>query len=204
MGTTDKAKLKMLMAYFDENQKQFSQRLHVSLYTMRSWLQRDNITPFCAQKILNNIPEVNPKWLFEDEEPMCFDRNHRPYYRDVNASCGHGNDAVADETDIGVVHTNVAGVDAFINAEGDSMSPKIEDGDILGIAKLGPFEQPNTRDIYLFITYDGDRYVKKLEEVDPESDTITLLSINELYKPFSVIKQDIVRIYKVVSIGKKA
>jgi phage repressor protein C with HTH and peptisase S24 domain len=89
-------------------------------------------------------------------------------------------------------------VDAFFPVVGNSMDPTIQSGDIVGIQKLDNTSRIRPNDIYLIFTSDNERMLKRIKGVNTGDPNLTLYSDNPAYDPFTVLKEQIKGVYKVV------
>lgn len=76
----------------------------------------------------------------------------------------------------------------YLRVKGDSMSPKIEDGDLVLVRK-----QPSvdSGDIGVFLVDGDEGFVKRVKY---DTDYIVLLSLNPLYEPITFIGEDVLRV----------
>lgn len=81
---------------------------------------------------------------------------------------------------------------------GCSMQPTIKEGDIVGVTYVNSFESCNPDRIYLIITRDNERMIKRINRYDKENNCIWLVSDNPQYEPFPIYIDNIVDVYKVV------
>lgn len=104
------------------------------------------------------------------------------YYPEVSASAGLESQMQNDE--LKKIPVTIPGWDneiSFINVFGDSMYPKYNAGEIIGV-KYIDFEYLNYGSAYVIVFKNGDTYIKIIQ---PGSDKqhLILESINEFYKP---------------------
>lgn len=129
------------------------------------------------------------------------DRKMVPFYRDLR--CTAGQTEVFDYNEASD-HVCIPGVsaDAFFPVSGRSMEPNINDGDMVGAKEMTPFEGIDQERIYVVITRNNERMIKHIHTGCAEDEQITLVSDNPDYAPFKVRKEDVVKVMKVVFIGK--
>lgn len=125
-----------------------------------------------------------------------------PYYSELAVSAGQVEQFGYDDT-----HENMeffgAAPEAVFPVSGHSMEPMICDGDYVGVVNLDPFEKINSDSIYMVITRENERMIKRIAPVSEHSDTITLISENPKYRPFEVEKQNVLKVMKVVVSGRR-
>ena len=78
------------------------------------------------------------------------------------------------------------------------MRPTIDEGDIIGVCHIDRFETTNAERVYMLITSDNERMIKRIIRYDREAGTVTLASDNPLYPNFDLDTSLIVDVYKVV------
>lgn len=108
-----------------------------------------------------------------------------PYFPSVNASAGYGclnDDECLDHIDVPVKYSKKGNI--AINVSGDSMSPKLETGDIIVV-------DTNQREFYdnkiVVINFNGELYVKK---IFADQEGIKLISVNPYYPIIKVDDDD--------------
>ncbi len=81
---------------------------------------------------------------------------------------------------------------------GCSMQPTVKEGDIVGVSHIDGLESCNPDRIYLIITRDNERMIKRINKYDRENNCIWLVSDNPQYEPFPIYLDNIIDVYKVV------
>ena len=75
------------------------------------------------------------------------------------------------------------------------------------LLSLGGFavaeEDYNPDAIYMVITREGERMIKHIQPTPDDDPEIILFSDNPQYAPFRRMKEDIIRVLRVVYVGKK-
>jgi phage repressor protein C with HTH and peptisase S24 domain len=79
------------------------------------------------------------------------------------------------------------------------MKPEIYPGDIIGVSKIDRWEKVDPDKVYMIITHE-ERMLKHLRTDNERNDILWCISPN--YKEFSIQKEDIKTIYKVVFVGR--
>lgn len=151
--------------------------------------ERDRLIQHLEQRNFIDIP-LYSKLIKINAQEVQTSHSNIPIKYEVSASCGNGVDVYDEESqDMFSLPNNFlqyfkADVKAseIIFAEGDSMSPEIEAGDMLLIDK----SKTNIIDglIYIF-NYDGQPMCKRLQKL---GDKIKAISINTNYEPFIIDK----------------
>lgn len=115
-------------------------------------------------------------------------QGYRPIYGSISAGLGHyveGDEFLGWES----VDEKYDTDDYFyLRVEGDSMSPKIDDGDLLLIKKQ---DSVDSGDIAAFLVDGEDGFVKKVKY---DTDYITLISLNPAYEPMVFLGEDVLRV----------
>ena len=104
------------------------------------------------------------------------------YYPEVSASAGMDKEMQND--DLKRIPVTIPGWDkdvSFINVYGDSMYPKYNAGEIIGV-KFIEFQYLNYGFPYVIILNNGDTYIK-IVQPGSDNDHLLLVSVNEFYKP---------------------
>lgn len=136
-------------------------------------------------KILNTTPAYLMGW--EDNNPvesnatMLPDSNVRmiPVYESVSAGFGaHAENMIVDYMPLYIVSAAEAENTLIIRVEGDSMYPKIEDGDSIQVLRQDFAESGQVAVLLI----DGEDAVVKQFFHDPDAKTVTLHSFNPDYK----------------------
>jgi len=132
-------------------------------------------------------------------------QNHRtkmvPFYRELQVSAGQTDMFEYNESNEMVCIPGVE-ADAFFPVVGMSMHPNIMPGDIIGVKELKSFERIDPTRIYMIITRQNERMIKHIMPSKPEDDEVTLTSDNSDFSAFSVMKEDILKVMRVVYVGR--
>lgn len=201
-------KLKTLIREYGGTQKVFASMIGTTQPTIANWMAQNQIPAGGVAKICRALPEVSFEWLtgkedvprrgYQDESSFSYSAPVGcPYYSRMPASAGQLE--MGDE-DITIERINIPGVqvDAFFPVVGNSMDPTIQSGDIVGIQKLDNTSRIRPNDIYLIFTSDNERMLKRIKGVNTGDPNLTLYSDNPAYDPFTVLKEQIKGVYKVV------
>ena len=212
METTIKERTLEFIKYKKLSTKEFEQRCGLSngyISSMRKGFGREKLN-----NVLTEFPELNRDWLLYGEGVMIVEDidnveimktptdGATPVY-DVNASCGDGNlpmEFLAEHI-IGYVNMpNVSKSASIIRANGDSMSPRINDGDFIAVREITDFDDIFYGQIYLVITAQN-RMVKYVRRYEPDEDNYVLLkSENPNYDDIKMPKNRIIKMFMVENV----
>lgn len=164
------------------------------------------------QMIISTYPDLNDKWLLTGEGPMLrtpiektvpevTPDTGKPFFGDLPASAGNiiQYPDITRQLPTGSINIPQAkGAEFFFPVIGMSMRPTIEEGDIIGVCHIDRYETTNAERVYMIITCDNERMIKRILGYNKEKGTITLASDNPQYPNFDLDTSLIVDIYKVV------
>ncbi len=164
------------------------------------------------QMIISTYPDLNDKWLLTGEGPMLrtpiektvpevTPDTGKPFFGDLPASAGNiiQYPDITRQLPTGSINIPQArGAEFFFPVIGMSMRPTIEEGDIIGVCHIDRYETTNAERVYMIITCDNERMIKRILGYNKERGTITLASDNPQYPNFDLDTSLIVDIYKVV------
>ena len=159
------------------------------------------------QSILSAFPDLNQQWLLTGEGKMLIDGEvvksdaGRPFFGSLPVSAGRVeqypdilNCQPTGFIDIPQTH----GAEFFFPVIGMSMKPTIDEGEVIGVTHIDSYETTNPDRVYMIVTRDNERMIKRILHYNKEEETITLGSDNPNY-PDSTLNVDlVVDIYKVV------
>lgn len=151
--------------------------------------------------IADAFPEnLNRDYLLTGEGEVAVpDKTMRPHFEAkvcAGFMCG------VAEGEVGTMHPHIPGMrdyDFTIEAEGNSMLPRIESGDLLVCRKSEDRANPPIGKICVVDGKDG-AVVKVVVSVDNEAGTVTLHSLNPAYNDYNVPFSDILDIAEVVGL----
>lgn len=198
-----------LIEQFGGTQKAFSERIGVSQPTIASWLAQNKLTRGGKMRILEALPDVEMAFLdgrrtglYRKAESTGRDIHAdmpegAPFYHNLPASAGQN---YAGDYDPSVKRVVIPGsvAEAFLPVKGNSMDPTLQNGDIVGIKAVTSIESIRPNGIYLILTTDNERMLKRIRNID-RGEELTLYSDNPDYSPFQVLKSQICGIYRVTS-----
>lgn len=166
------------------------------------------------EKILTLYPETDANWLITGKELVNNYTNNSdvkegavqyfktppkgaiPYYN-LPVSAGHSPFEIegAIKPDGYIVDLpGIGSTEAFLPVHGYSMQPEIKEGSIIGVRTADSWDHLNTQHKYLIISSD-DRMIKYIEHDEDNNGILWCISPN--YKRFSILKEDIIKVYRV-------
>lgn len=153
------------------------------------------------ESIADAFPDIlNRNYLLAGEgEVVAPDKTMRPHFE--AKACAGFMYGVA-EGEVGTMHPHIYGMrdyDFTIEAEGNSMLPRIESGDLLVCRKSEDRANPPIGKICVVDGKDG-AVVKVIVSADDVAGVITLHSLNPAYDDFNVPFSDILGIAEVVGL----
>ena len=185
------------------NQSMLAESLGITRQTVSNRIKNESEVTVSE---LVKVEEFFNVKLFSDNTQLSNEIVYIDYYNDIFASCGNGNIVFSDEkTTMPISSKIIKGyskneIYSMINAEGNSMSPTIENGDIL-IVEHWHGDQIQDNKIYVFC-YNGEFFVKRLSK---NIDEIIIKSDNPEYRMRTIDAkyiQDLTVIGKIVSVIK--
>lgn len=145
---------------------------------------------------------INENWVLTGEGHMeKQSRDQRPHY-DAKASAGFM-DGISEgkmSAEFRAMAIPLLNYDFSIDASGNSMMPRIEDGDALLCRKLNDRLNPPIGKMCVIDTRDG-AVVKEIKNIN--EDTITLHSLNPAYPDFEVEFDSILGVAEVVGLNRQ-
>lgn len=177
-------------------QTELSKKIGVSMRTVQNWEADINAIPKSVELFFlnsTNFSQVNPNTNI---------KYTGYYFPDVSASAGLENGMTNDElTKIPVSIPGWGDDVIFINVFGDSMYPKYNAGEIIGVKSI-EFIYLNYGYPYVVVLKNGDVYIKI---VQPGSDKehLSLESTNSHYKPKEFHLENIKSFYSIKGVIKK-
>lgn len=156
-----------------------SNRTGISKGRISHWLKGDNI-PGKNLLVVSNVLGVSPAWLLSGEEPIPFSK---PSNKIVILGSVAAGIPITEQPDIiGTVYTEDNTRDLYaLRIKGDSMSPRIMDGDLVIV-----HSQPDADDGELVVArIDGDVTCKVLKK---NRHSVSLISFNAAYAPIVLVE----------------
>ncbi len=180
--------LRDYLAKNDLTQAELADRLKVSRPTVTAWLSGTRLPSTEKMVSVSNALGIGSAWLSEDAPKMI----------PVLGQVGAGLPMYAEENVIGweEVSPNLDGEYFALKIHGDSMSPRMQEGDIV-ICK----RQDTAEDGDIVIAIGGAQSEALCKRLRMYRDGIELCSINPAYRPLSFSKDEI-KSLPVLIIGK--
>ena len=210
MQLTDNEVIEEILNYTGYNRLQLSKELNLNsaqiFYDIKSG--KCGISKELAKRIKDKFLNLNISWILTGKGDMMINNTRNDVSNKtvkgiklygISASAGffetyNSSDNVIDE----IYLPNMPAADGAIFARGESMSPVINDGDIVAFRMLQKNSPICWGEIYIIsYTINGDYFtcIKRLNKVD---DKVRLVSINEDYSPVDIPKEAITHIALVV------
>lgn len=195
MGNTIKERTLEYIKSKNISVKEFETRCGLSngyVAAMRKGFGADKLN-----NVLTAFPDLNRDWLLYGEgkrtkEVIEVVEQGTPVY-DIDATCGDLSRPIVftDEHIIGHVNLpNVSSNAVIIRANGDSMTPHINDGDWIAVREVFNFNELYYGQVYLVITEEL-RLLKYLRKDEDEQRYILLRSENDRYDDIRLAKSSI-------------
>lgn len=162
-------------------------------------------------RIASAFPELNTIWLLtgdgemlntEKQEGLKKDVDSTPVY-DIDATCGTQYREIIFTEDTIIGHVSLPGISkdsCIVRANGDSMEPKIFDGNMVVIREIKCWQDIFYGQMYL-ILLDEYRMIKYIRRYEPDEDNyIILRSENTKYDDIKLRKDKIRKLFIVENI----
>lgn len=199
----------------DLDQISLAMKVDVAARTLQRWEKGEQVPDSNFLLRLAGSTGVRPEWLLTGEGEMYPSLPPRgkiiPLHREhglkkvslvdipLLSSVPAGKTAAMfhpDYVERYVTVDNVKDPSAFaLVVKGDSMSPRIEDGDIVVVS---PHNEPRSGDICVVRVNDED----VLKKVKIEGNYVHLIPLNPDFEPVTVKKRDVMFVWKVVKVIK--
>lgn len=163
--------------------------------------------------IIEKYPNLNLEWLLtgngsmlrtENSDHLCIEVSQNctsgtPIY-DIDVTCGNEIRDFRDEDIIGYINIPSIRKDSkIVFATGDSMFPKITDGDRIVIREIESWDYFNYGQMYLILTPEY-RMLKYIRKHPKSKDMIVLKSENSNYDDIELKMSEIVKLFIVENI----
>ncbi len=194
-----------LIKEFGGSQSAFSKMIGVKQPTVAAWLAQNKLPLSGKMRIIQRFPEVNRDFLDGNSNQMLLPTRQSaepmelpgaPFYLNLPATAGRLD---VGDYDGSTERISIPGIsaDAFLPVKGMSMSPTLESGDVVGIRAVSNIGSLRPNGIYMLITTDNERMIKRIREID-RGESLTLYSDNPDYPPFQVLKEQVSGVWRVV------
>lgn len=139
----------------------------------------------------------------EEPTPSMADYAYRmvPFYYDLPITAGQVEQFGFEQANEMMYIPGVRAC-AFFTVRGFSMEPIISQGDLIGVRAVDMQERIDPENTYLIVTRNNERMIKHILPTTADSPELMLRSDNPQYPAFSILKSDIVGVWKVVYCGK--
>ena len=202
--------LSKLIAQYGGTHRAFADAIGVSQPTVASWLAKNGIPRGGKMRIVEAFPEVDMAFLDGKSSVIVkaqpaparyihpIEEMGAPFYMNLPASAGQ---TFAGDYDPEAERIVIPGmvVDAYLPVMGMSLHPTLQNGDTVGVMALKSVDRLRPNDIYLVMTTDNERMIKRIREID-RGDMLTLYSDNPDYAPFQVQKDQVCGVWNVVCV----
>lgn len=211
MDATIKDRILEIIAAKRLSVREFERRCGFSNGYVRQLVERPSTEKTDA--ILKAFPDVNRVWLLAGEGAMLESdlgnveimptptEGATPIYN-LDATCGNDGRSIdfLQEYIIGYVNMpNVSKSASLIRANGDSMTPAINDGDFIAVREVTDFDDIFYGQIYLVITAQN-RMVKYVRRNAGDESRVILRSANKDYDDIIMPKSRILKMFIVENI----
>ena len=195
------------------DQTKLASKLGVATRTLQRWEKGDQVPDAVSIVKIAEWTEANPHWLLTGEGEV-YAQTEAPQ-REKPSSAGRRRSGLAeipllsavpggkptllfhpDYVEKHIVVDDIKDATAFaLVVKGDSMSPRIEHGDVVVVS---PKREVRNGDICV-IRVDDENTIKRIRI---ENGYVQLIPLNTSYEPMIVKKRDVVFIWKVVRVIK--
>ena len=201
---TVEEKISILVERYSRNRSHFADMIGISPQAVNNWVYRDHIPRRGIEAIVARFPQVDQIWLRGGNAPLSSGPLPMPDDEDaeedlrpdstlqskasamlvtgVQPSLG---DTTQPDSREGLVPVQMPRRDIkyVFQCHGDSMLPRIQDGDYVGVGEaLGRYEEFRQGDPYLVQTTDGRLMVKMVQDPGPTSPYLLLTTENPNYQ----------------------
>ena len=203
MDNSIKERVVAVLKHIGMNVNRASKFLGVPQRTLnRQVNEGGNISMEIVYAILNNVPEISPAWLIAGEGAMLVGEEAPkactiPFYDDLPLSAGH-RDAFdpTREKPSAYISIPTSQADFYFPVSGNSMEPKFNDGDIVGVKRVDRSEGIVHGAVYMVVTNEN-RMIKRCYHDNNDPNLIWCVSPN--YPSFPINKNDVCALFKVVN-----
>lgn len=128
---------------------------------------------------------------------------HIPVHAQAGSLAGYSNGVTDDECDLLDVIPALGTYDYTIDVKGDSMMPEYHSGDVVACRLIRDLNDLKLGKIYILDTAQGV-VMKKLEVNPNDPSSFLCVSLNTLYQPFVLSKEELFSVSRVVGVIKPA
>ena len=200
---TVEEKINIIVERYCRNRSHLADLIHISPQAVNNWVYRDRIPRRGIHAILAKFPQIDQEWLcggsiplssgplpLPDEEEMEEDALNFGSTSDAELKAeknysGNKTEVPAPDTKEGLVPLQLPrhNVKYAFQCHGDSMLPRIQDGDYVGVGEaIGRYEEFQQGVPYLIQTTDGRLMVKMVQDPGPALPYLLLSTENPNYQ----------------------
>ena len=200
---TVEEKINILVERYCRNRSHLAELIEFSPQAVNNWVYRDRIPRRGIKAILAKFPQIDPDWLRggsmplssgplplpEEEDTDEEDINFGPIVDTEPKTEEHQANSKShissSDTKEGMVPIQLPRHDVkyVFQCHGDSMLPRIQDGDYVGVGEaIGRYEEFQKGTPYLIQTTDGRLMVKIVQDPGPASSYLLLSTENPNYE----------------------
>jgi len=198
----DGRKIKQMLDRMGVKQRALADKMGCSPQSINAVLSAKDVRSNTIERIAEALG-VGMDYFYPTENNTHQTENikAKPYYGSLPVSAGR----VIQYPDIlvqsatGTINIpQTHGAEMFFPVIGMSMKPSIDEGEIIGVAHVDCYETTNADRIYMIVTRDGERMIKRILKYDKESGLVILGSDNPQYPNTELSVDMIMDIYKVM------
>ena len=222
---TVEEKINILVEHYCRNRSHLAHLIGISPQAVNNWVYRDRIPRHGIEAILKRFPQIDQEWLRGGSIPLSSGPLPLPDEEDADeeilnygispdaetkAEENHADDSKPHFPSIdakeGLVPLQLPHSDVkyVFQCHGDSMLPRIQDGDYVGVSNaIGRFEEFQKGVPYLIQTTDGRLMVKIVHDPGPASPYLQLSTENpnyELADGGKLAKREFYAAYRVIMV----
>lgn len=128
---------------------------------------------------------------------------HIPFHAQAGSLTGYSNGVTDEDCDMLDLIPALGIYDFTIDVKGDSMQPEYYSGDVVACKLVRDLTELRPGKVYVLDTAQGV-VMKKLEENPKDNTTFICVSLNPLYEPFVLSKEELYSVSRVVGVIKPA
>ena len=223
---TVEEKIDILVERYCRNRSHLADLIGISPQAVNNWVYRDRIPRRGVEAILAHFPQIDPEWLRggsmplssgplplpdeedTDEEPLNFDTSLNIEPETEKHYAESKPQVQPQDTGEGLFPLQMPRSDVkfVFQCHGDSMLPRIQDGDYVGVSEaIGRYEEFQKGVPYLIQTTDGRLMVKMVQDPGPALPYLLLSTENpnyELADGGRLAKKEFRAAYRVIMVMK--
>lgn len=221
---TVEEKINILVERYCRNRSHLADLIEFSPQAVNNWVYRNRIPRSGIKAILARFPQIDPDWLRggsmpfssgplplpdeedTDEETLNFGTKPDSEPKAEKLHAGSKSHFPSQEDKGGLIPLQMPRHDVkyVFQCHGDSMLPRIQDGDYVGVSEaLGRYENFRKGDLYLVQTTDGRLMVKMVEDPGPTIPHLLLSTENTNYQMADggrLPKNEVYAVYRVIMV----